>query len=198
MYNCNEYIEAQYGAFKIRGVPINVNYRYLDEELWYLLDNSDAEAIVFHASLGDRVAQRRRPPAEVEAADRGRRRRRRPGARSQSRTKTSIAANEPMPRIERSEDDIYMLYTGGTTGMPKGVMYDDGRADPRIQVMLRLAAARARPARRRQRLGAPMVAGVVGAGSTARVDPVRAADARHRVWLGAFDPPCWPVATSSP
>ena len=57
MYNGNEYLEAQYGAFKIRGVPVNVNYRYLDDELWYLLDNSDAEALVFHSSLGDRVAQ---------------------------------------------------------------------------------------------------------------------------------------------
>ena len=41
----------------MRGVPVNVNYRYLDDELWYLLDNSDAEALVFHSSLGDRVAQ---------------------------------------------------------------------------------------------------------------------------------------------
>jgi Trk K+ transport system NAD-binding subunit len=57
MYNGNEYLEAQYGGFKMRGVPVNVNYRYLDEELWYLLDNSDAEALVFHSSLGDRVAR---------------------------------------------------------------------------------------------------------------------------------------------
>ena len=57
MYNGNEYLEAQYAGFKLRGVPINVNYRYLDDELWYLLDNADAEALVFHSSLGDRVAQ---------------------------------------------------------------------------------------------------------------------------------------------
>ena len=57
LYNGNEYLEAQYGTFKMRGVAINVNYRYLDEELWYLLDNSDAEAIVFHSSLGERVAR---------------------------------------------------------------------------------------------------------------------------------------------
>ena len=38
-------------------MPVNVNYRYLDDELWYLLDNADAEALVFHSSLGDRVAQ---------------------------------------------------------------------------------------------------------------------------------------------
>ena len=44
LYNGNEYLEAHYAAFKMRGVPINVNYRYMDEELWYLLDNSDASA----------------------------------------------------------------------------------------------------------------------------------------------------------
>ena len=57
LYNSNEYLEAHYAAFKMRGVPINVNYRYLDDELWYLLDNSDSEAIIFHSSLGDRVAR---------------------------------------------------------------------------------------------------------------------------------------------
>ena len=82
MYNGNEYLEAQYGAFKIRGVAINVNYRYLDDELWYLLDNADAEALFFHASLGDRVAAGRRSAAQAEAAGRGRRRRHRSGARS--------------------------------------------------------------------------------------------------------------------
>ena len=57
MYNCNEYMEAHNAAFKMRGVAVNVNYRYLDDELWYLLDNSDSEALFFHSSLGDRVAR---------------------------------------------------------------------------------------------------------------------------------------------
>jgi 3-oxocholest-4-en-26-oate---CoA ligase len=57
LYNGNEYLEAQYAGFKLRGVPVNVNYRYLDDELQYLLDNADAEALVFHSSLGDRVAR---------------------------------------------------------------------------------------------------------------------------------------------
>ena len=48
LYNGNEYMEAHFGVLKMRGVAVNVNYRYLDEELWYLLDNSDAEALVFH------------------------------------------------------------------------------------------------------------------------------------------------------
>ena len=46
-----------YGTFKMRGVPVNVNYRYLEDELAYLLDNSDAEALLFHGSLGDQVAK---------------------------------------------------------------------------------------------------------------------------------------------
>ncbi len=122
LYNSNEYLEAQYAGFKMRGVPINVNYRYLDEELWYLLDNSDAEALVFHSSLGDRVSRvvDRLPKLKltIEVDD---------GAAGQvdgaQRSEALVAEFDPMPRITRSEDDISMLYTGGTTGMPKGVMY---------------------------------------------------------------------------
>ena len=125
MYNCNEYLEAQYGGFKMRGVPVNVNYRYLDEELWYLLDNSDAEALVFHSSLGDRVERvlGRLPKLKllVEVDDGGTGQV--PTAR---RYEEIIASYDPMPRITRAEDDTYMLYTGGTTGMPKGVMYAMG------------------------------------------------------------------------
>jgi fatty-acyl-CoA synthase len=125
LYNGNEYLEAHYAAFKMRGVPINVNYRYLDEELVYLLDNADAEALVFHSSLGDRVERiRERLPKLtllIEVDDGG------SGQVPTARRYEEVLANhEPMPRITRSEDDIYMLYTGGTTGMPKGVMYDMG------------------------------------------------------------------------
>ena len=130
MYNGLEYMEAHYGAFKMRGVAINVNYRYLDEELWYLLDNSDSEAIVYHSSLADRVARvvDRLPDLKllIEVDDGelpGGGRAEVPGAQSYE---SVVAGNAPMDRIERAEDDIYMLYTGGTTGMPKGVMYDVG------------------------------------------------------------------------
>ena len=125
MYNGNEYLVAQYGAFKMGGVAINVNYRYLDDELRYLLDNSDAEALVFHTSLGDRVARviERLPnlrlliavddgPAPTDAAP-----------ESSVSFDAVVAGHDPMERITRSEDDVYMLYTGGTTGLPKGVMY---------------------------------------------------------------------------
>ena len=126
MYNCNEYMEAQYGTFKTRGVSINVNYRYLDDELFYLLDNSDSEALFFHSSLGDRVARvvDRLPELKllVEVDD-GEGVGHVPTAHAYEDV---IATSAPMGRIERSEDDVYMLYTGGTTGMPKGVMYATG------------------------------------------------------------------------
>ena len=124
LYNSPEYLETQFAAFKVRATPINVNYRYLDDELWYLLDNADCEAIVFHSSLGDRLDRiRDRLPKlklliEVPDSDD-----RLDGAELYEDVMT---ANEPMARIERSEADVYMLYTGGTTGMPKGVMYGMG------------------------------------------------------------------------
>jgi len=125
LYNGNEYLEAHYAAFKMRGVPINVNYRYLDEELVYLLDNADAEALVFHSSLGDRVDRiRERLPKlklliEVDDGGTGQ-------VAVARRYEEVLASHEPMPRITRDENDVYMLYTGGTTGMPKGVMYTMG------------------------------------------------------------------------
>src|SRR6476661_5173906 len=51
LYNCNEYTEGVYATFKMRGIPATVNYRYLEDELVYMLDNSDAEALLFHGSL---------------------------------------------------------------------------------------------------------------------------------------------------
>ena len=125
MYNCPEYLMTQLAAFKSRVTPVNVNYRYLDDELWYLLDNADCEAVVFHSSLGDRIARvkERLPKLKllIEVLDgpsAGV-----PGAVSWNDV---VAANQPAPRQARSASDVYMLYTGGTTGMPKGVMYETG------------------------------------------------------------------------
>ena len=124
-YNSNEYLEAQYGVFKVRGVPVNVNYRYTEHELDYLLENADAEAIFFDAALGARLAgvAERLPRLKllIEIDDGS-------GEHVEGalRYEDLIAVNGPHPRVDHCEDDIYMLYTGGTTGMPKGVMYRQG------------------------------------------------------------------------
>src|SRR5262249_46699440 len=124
LYNCNEYTEGLYATFKMRGIPVNVNYRYLEDELVYLLDNSDAEVLLFHGSLGEHVAKvRDRAPLIklwVQVDD---------GSPRQDfavEYEELLARHEPMERISRSGDDLYFLYTGGTTGMPKGVMWRVG------------------------------------------------------------------------
>ena len=124
LYNGCEYPEAQLGAFKGRHVPININYRYLEDELHYMLDNSDAEALVFHTSLSDRVARvRDRCPKVklwIQVDDGGE------AIDAADAYEDVVASHDPAARITRPEDDVYMLYTGGTTGMPKGVMYNMG------------------------------------------------------------------------
>ena len=185
MYNSNEFMESQFGVFKMRGVPINVNYRYLDDELWYLLDNSDSEAIIFHSSLGDRVARvaERLPKLklliEVDDGDAGQV----PDALAYDDV---MATTEPMERIERSEDDLYMLYTGGTTGMPKGVMYDMGGMT-RGFVMLGLPMLGLAAPSDADEIGA-MIAAASENGST--LVSIPAAPLMHGTgcWLGWFIP----------
>jgi len=125
LHNSAEYIESQFAAFKIRGCPINVNYRYKAEELVYLLDNADAEAVVYQACYAMRIWEIRDQLPKVKVfiqVDDG----------TEALLKgtidyeTAITRTDPMPRIERPASDVYMLYTGGTTGMPKGVMYPGG------------------------------------------------------------------------
>jgi acyl-CoA synthetase (AMP-forming)/AMP-acid ligase II len=123
--NCNEYLEAQFGIFKASACPINVNYRYSEAELVYLLDNAEAEAVFFDARFAARVAAIRDQLPRVKllvAIDDGS-----DGALDEALGFDAlIAANAPLPRRSQDEDDIYMLYTGGTTGMPKGVMMRQG------------------------------------------------------------------------
>jgi acyl-CoA synthetase (AMP-forming)/AMP-acid ligase II len=131
LYNCPDYLEASYAAYKIGTVPINTNYRYADDELVYLWENADTVAVVFHGVFVQRIEGIR---------DRV------PGVRSWLWVDDGTATCPPwaVPYEEaagttgaigpdvhqcvrapwgRGPDDIHMLYTGGTTGMPKGVMW---------------------------------------------------------------------------
>jgi fatty-acyl-CoA synthase len=131
LYNCSEYLETTFACFKIGLIPINTNYRYADDELVYLWENADTVAVVFHGVFVERIENIRD---------------RLPGIRSwlwvddgtatcpswatsyqDAVGTTGLVASGTHERVRapwgRGPDDVYMLYTGGTTGMPKGVMW---------------------------------------------------------------------------
>ncbi len=121
MYNCPEYLECIYAAFKLRATPVNVNYRYKAPEIAYICDNAEAQALVFHGSLGERVAEALASMPTVTTllqVDDGS-----PLVEGAEWYHDVVAASEPAQRIERSGEDTVMLYTGGTTGNPKGVVW---------------------------------------------------------------------------
>jgi acyl-CoA synthetase (AMP-forming)/AMP-acid ligase II len=123
LYNCPEFLASYLGACKAGLVPVNTNYRYGSNELLYLFDNADAEAVIFHAGFADQLEPIRarlpgvklwlavgpNPPRWAEAYD------------------AHVSDNPSQRHVQahwgRSGDDIVMLYTGGTTGSPKGVMW---------------------------------------------------------------------------
>ncbi len=130
LHNGNEYLECMLGSFKARVAPFNVNYRYVAEELRYLLTDSQAEAVVVHSQfaatlaevLGDlpRLRVILQVPDESGAPLL-------PGA--QWYEEALAAASGDKPAVTWSPDDLYILYTGGTTGMPKGVLWRNGDAN---------------------------------------------------------------------
>ena len=124
-YNHPAYMESVYAGFKAAMVPVNVNYRYREEELRYLLENADAEVVVVHedfaptlARIRDRLPQLRAAlvVSERDEADLSDL----PEAESFER---AAGDDRPPPQVRRSGDDMLFLYTGGTTGMPKGAMW---------------------------------------------------------------------------
>ncbi len=128
LYNCNEWLESFYGVVKGRHVPVSINYRYLDDELSHLLENSDSEALIYHASLAERVvpAARRMPNMKVliQVDDLG-------GATLPEGVldyEAVVTEHPKAERIGRSGDDIVMWYSGGTTGLPKGILLPIGRS----------------------------------------------------------------------
>ncbi|MGB3734330.1 MAG: AMP-binding protein [Ilumatobacter sp.] len=121
MFNCPEYLESAYAAFKLRATPVNVNYRYKAPEIGYICDNAGAEVLVFHGSLGERVTDARPMMPTVTTlvqVDDGS-----PLIDGAEWYHEIVDAAEPAQRIERSGEDTLMLYTGGTTGNPKGVVW---------------------------------------------------------------------------
>ncbi len=126
LVNGPEYLEVFYGALKLGCVPVNVNYRYVDAELVYLLDNAEARALVFHSDFAATVAtalpKLTTPPAVLLRVERepG------PAVPGEERYEDALA-RVPAGRVPRthepSPDDLIFVYTGGTTGMPKGVMW---------------------------------------------------------------------------
>ncbi len=121
LFNCTEYIESVFAAFKLRATPVNVNYRYLAAEIAYVLDNAGVEVLVFHGSLADRVGEAQATVPSLRLllqVDDGSPLL--PGARWYHDVVNEAV---PAPRTERSGEDLLFLYTGGTTGLPKAVMW---------------------------------------------------------------------------
>jgi len=123
-YNGNEFVEALLGTFQARVAPFNVNYRYVKNELQYLLADAGATALIYHAAFAPRVAEilpdlpRLRVLIQI-ADDSGN-----DLLYGAVDYETILASSSPEPPpVRHSPDDLYVLYTGGTTGMPKGVLW---------------------------------------------------------------------------
>ena len=124
-YNHPAYMESVYAAFKASLVPLNVNYRYQAEELRYLLDNSDAEIVVVHEDFAPLLEEVLPDLPQVvgvlvveEAGEYDL-----ASIANAAPYEATAETDRPTPDVELSPDDLLFVYTGGTTGMPKGVMW---------------------------------------------------------------------------
>ncbi|GGS18898.1 MULTISPECIES: acyl-CoA synthetase [Streptomyces] len=125
LYNGVEYLQTVLGALKARIVPVNVNYRYVEEELVYLYRDADLAALVFDGEFDERVAAaapqapglRHLVRVGAAAPTAG------PGPAAVSFAEAEASGSPDRGFAQRSADDQFIIYTGGTTGMPKGVMW---------------------------------------------------------------------------
>jgi 3-oxocholest-4-en-26-oate---CoA ligase len=138
LYNCPEYLESTFAIFKVGLVPVNTNFRYRGEELTYLWNDADVEAVIFHATLTERVEEVRRQLPQIRAwfcVGDG------PGCPPWATAYEAAVgggASRFAPPHPRTPDDLILLYTGGTTGLPKGVIW---RQDDVFRFMNSAAAA---------------------------------------------------------
>ncbi|MFV2172180.1 AMP-binding protein [Actinomadura sp. LOL_016] len=128
LHNGPEYLEGLVGAHKARVAPFNVNYRYVDDELAQLFGDARPRAILYHARFAgqvERVVKRLdEPPLLLQVADDSGTPLA-PGALDYDGALAGASA-EPPPGVRPGADDLQILYTGGTTGMPKGVLWRIG------------------------------------------------------------------------
>ena len=120
LYNCPEYIEAALAAWKLRAIPVNINYRYVEDELRYLLNDAEPAALVLDAEFvaqANAVAPSLPSLCSVVVVGDA------PGTGWTEYEAAIAGASAERDFAERSGDDLYVIYTGGTTGMPKGVMW---------------------------------------------------------------------------
>ncbi|URN06680.1 acyl-CoA synthetase [Actinomadura madurae] len=121
LYNGIEYAAALLATLKIRAVPINVNYRYVESELLYVYRDSDSVALLYDVEFEDRVAATAPQVPELRHLIAVGGTPSIPGAVSYDEAVKDSDGTRGFPA--RSKDDLYIIYTGGTTGMPKGVMW---------------------------------------------------------------------------
>jgi acyl-CoA synthetase (AMP-forming)/AMP-acid ligase II len=132
-HNCVEWLEVMIGCYKARTVPINLNFRYVAPELRYVADNADLKVLVYERALSGLVTEALAPPAGTQAdvvappalivIEDGSGPAMDPGFPTVEYEDALAAASPDRDFAPRSPDDLYLLYTGGTTGMPKGVMW---------------------------------------------------------------------------